>query len=211
MPSWSSLRASPLSSTSVTAPPVLRSSSLLTDLLRQSCSDAARHRHLGDIVQQVPNDLMARCGDAHTLSLLNERTNHSSAGEGFAGTGRTLNSQHRVVEFVCDTDRELHRRLRYRGRRMEQCEASEDPHAAAAERASRRHRWQHARQSERSRPRGPRSTHDCAQRALLDASPRASFLYAYPASARSGLPARTSPNLAPSVSFTSSRARISIS
>ena len=58
---------------------------------------------------------MARCGDAHTLSLLNERTNHSSAREGFASTGRTLNRQHCVVEFVCDTDRELHRRLRIAG------------------------------------------------------------------------------------------------
>ena len=64
----------------------------LTDLLRQSCSDATRRRHRGNIVQQVPNDFMARCGDAHTFSPLNERTNHSSAREGFARTGRTLNS-----------------------------------------------------------------------------------------------------------------------
>src|SRR5688572_23972611 len=58
---------------------------------------------------------MARCGDAHALSLLNKRTNHSCAREGFASTGWTLNSQHRVVEFICVTDREFHRRLRIAG------------------------------------------------------------------------------------------------
>ena len=58
---------------------------------------------------------MARCRDAHTLSLLNERTYHSSARERFASAGWTLNSQHRVVEFVCDTNCELHHRLRIAG------------------------------------------------------------------------------------------------
>src|SRR5438094_10317733 len=58
---------------------------------------------------------MTRCSDAHTFSLLHERTNHASARKRFAGSWRALNSQNRVVEFVCDTDRELHGRLSVAG------------------------------------------------------------------------------------------------
>jgi len=44
--------------------------------------DTQRRRHFLDFVQQVPNHLVAGSGDTHTLSLLDEGANHSSAGEG---------------------------------------------------------------------------------------------------------------------------------
>src|SRR6266576_5748108 len=73
---------------------------------------------------------------------------------------------------------------------MNQYEASEDRPATAGERELRQHPWQHSRQSERSSPPGPRSTREYAQTALSDASQLASFLFAHPASAQSGLPER---------------------